>query len=338
MEVVNLVASEALQPAPTAQRSRIEILDSLRGIALLGILLMNIPAFSRPFGNDPTIFGETGLNFQLWYGIDWIFEGTQRALFSLLFGAGILLFMDSRSRQADRSTALDLFLRRQLWLIVFSLFDVYILLWHGDILFDYACLGLIVLAFRKLSPKALIVSAGICLIFMMARYNVDLYRDKAVVQKGEQIAAIDTTRVSLTSGQKKDLAAFTALQERSSLEGKKKRAEETIQNVTGSWASLYKDRTERYVQSLITYLYYGLWDVLFFMFLGMAFYKLGIVTGQASTKVYWYLTIIGLGVGLSLSYLRLETMLQYNFKRVASVQKTLFTQIRQKTVGPEGFL
>ncbi|WP_040396656.1 DUF418 domain-containing protein, partial [Cesiribacter andamanensis] len=147
MEPLTLSPAAEQQPAPTSASQRIDVLDSLRGIALLGILLMNIPAFSRPYGNDPAIFGETGLNFQLWFGVDWIFEGTQRALFSLLFGAGILLFMNSRSRQADGATAQDLFLRRQLWLILFSLFDIYILLWHGDILFDYACLGLLALAF-----------------------------------------------------------------------------------------------------------------------------------------------------------------------------------------------
>ncbi len=287
MPVETLHPSLEQHVAPTAQLNRITILDSLRGIALMGILLMNIPAFSRPFGGDPTILGETGLNFYLWYGVDWIFEGTQRALFSLLFGAGILLFMNSRSRQADGSTAMDLFLRRQLWLIVFSLIDVYVLLWHGDILFDYACLGLIVLAFRNLSPRALIIAAGICLIFMMARYNTDLYRDRVIVQKGTQVSAIDTTQVSLTPEQRMDLAAFTLLKERSSLESKQKSAQETIQNVTGSYTSLYKDRTDRYVQSLIEYLYLSLWDVLLFMFLGMAFYKLGIITGQATTKVYW---------------------------------------------------
>ncbi len=82
--------------APVSQEERIVLLDSLRGIAILGILLMNIPGFALPdpVYHDPSVLNEWGsLNFKAWYYIDWIFEGTQRALFSMLFGAGIILFV-----------------------------------------------------------------------------------------------------------------------------------------------------------------------------------------------------------------------------------------------------
>ena len=49
------------------------------------------------------------------------------------------------------------------------------------------------------------------------------------------------------------------------------------------------------------------------MFLGMAFFKLGILTGKARTGVYWWMFIIGMGVGLLLSWLRVETYIQYQF-------------------------
>ncbi|HEY0680091.1 MAG TPA: hypothetical protein VGD17_17525, partial [Chitinophagaceae bacterium] len=49
--------------APTSQKDRITLLDSLRGFAIFGILLMNITGFAYPAGNDPSILNETGINW-----------------------------------------------------------------------------------------------------------------------------------------------------------------------------------------------------------------------------------------------------------------------------------
>ena len=89
-------ASSADKPiaivAPTSQKERIRILDSLRGFAILGILLMNIGSFSLPgIGHDPSVLSEGGINYKTWYFIELFPNGTQRALFSMLFGAGIIL-------------------------------------------------------------------------------------------------------------------------------------------------------------------------------------------------------------------------------------------------------
>ncbi len=218
-----------LTAQPISQSERITVLDSLRGIAILGILLMNIPLFSLPgpIGFDPTLRGETGLNYYIWYAVWWFFDGTQRAFFSLLFGAGVLLFISRQEKRVSGLDPADYFFRRQLWLMVFSFFDVYVLLWNGDILFDYACFGMIVFTFRKLSPKALYIAAGICLLLMLARENRDLYADKATIHKGEAIAAIDTTATKLTLLQKKALEEMNGFKKeahaRASWSARKKR-------------------------------------------------------------------------------------------------------------------
>ena len=77
--------------APVAQKERIIILDSLRGIAILGILLMNIAGMGLPVYSDPTVLDEKDINHTSWYFMTWFADGTQRALFSILFGAGIIL-------------------------------------------------------------------------------------------------------------------------------------------------------------------------------------------------------------------------------------------------------
>ena len=114
--------------APVSQQERIIILDSLRGFAILGILLMNIPGFALPppVQYDPSVMNEWGtIDFKTWSFVQWFPEGTQRAIFSMLFGAGILLFISGKEKRLDGLMPADYFFRRQLWLIVFSLFDVF---------------------------------------------------------------------------------------------------------------------------------------------------------------------------------------------------------------------
>jgi uncharacterized protein len=231
----------------------------------------------------------------------------------MLFGAGILLFIGGKEKRLDGMMPADYFFRRQLWLIVFSLFDVFVLLWSGDILLDYAVLGMIMFAFRNLPPKRLLVGAAFCFVFMLARENRELYYDKETIWLGEQVAAIDTTKTKLTLTQKEQLSAMQEFKNKNTHESKLKRMEKNIASNTGSYKTLYEYRTGRYIDQLVNYLYFGIWDVMLFMFIGMAFFKMGILTGKAPVKTYWWMCILGLGVGLIISYLRLQQMVDAKF-------------------------
>ncbi|MEO5562587.1 MAG: DUF418 domain-containing protein [Chitinophagaceae bacterium] len=313
--------------APVLQSERIDIIDGLRGFAILGILLMNIPGFSLagPAGFDPSVYNESGINFKVWHFVEWFPEGTQRAIFSMLFGAGILLFTSRQELRVDGVKPADYFFRRQLWLMVFGLINIYVLLWWGDILFDYACYGMIMFTFRKLSPKSLLIGAGVCLLLMTARENRDLYLDKKMINKGEIVAAIDTTKTTLTEQQKEDLGAMTDFKENATQEKKLKNAEKAIRKTTGDYESVYEFRTAQYInRALIRYTYMGVWDVLLFMFLGMAFFKSGILTGKASAKTYWILAILGLGLGLVISYFRIQPVINYKFNWFEYTKNTSF--------------
>ncbi len=300
--------------APTAQKERIVILDSLRGLAILGILLMNIPSFGFP--GDPFANVEAAVNFNTWYFINLIPHGTQRALFSMLFGAGIILFVTSAAKKADGIKPADYFFRRQLWLVVFSLFDVFILLWDGDILLDYALWGMVMFTFRNLSPKSLLIAAAFCLLLMLARENRDLYKDKKMIARGETVAALDTTRTKLSPKQTEEVAAMKAFKDRHSVEKRRERIQTNLRKTGQSdYETLYEFRTNNYLNSLVHYMFFELWDVLLFMFLGMAFFKMGILTGQAPAKVYWWVLIVGLGLGIFLSYLYLQPYIKYQFNR-----------------------
>ena len=309
--------------APVLQKERIDIIDSLRGVAILGILLMNIPGFS--IAGDPFVRKEFGtVNYKVWFFVQWIPDGTQRALFSMLFGAGILLFLANKTKQDNLVTASDYFFRRQLWLIVFGLFNIYILLWSGDILFDYGCYGLIMFVFRSWDPKKLLIAAGICFLLMLARENRNLYLDKRTISRGEAIERIDTTTTKLTPRQKEHLSNMQDLKERSQPERREKRMERRNRMMAGSHGDTYDWRTTHYLDNLIQYTYFGIWDVLLFMFIGMAFYKTGILMGKGSTTLYAIMCIGGLGLGLLLSYYHLRPFVDarfnfYNYAKNATI-------------------
>lgn len=303
--------------APVSQPERIIILDSLRGIAILGILLMNIPGFGLP---HPAIFDyslneQSRLNYFLWYVFGpGVFEGSQRAIFSMLFGAGAIIFITRLEKRTTGLMPAELFLRRQLWLLLFGLFNAYVLLWFWDILYAYAICGIILFAFRRLQPKYLLIASGICLLLMTARENRDLYKQKSVITKGEMVAAIDTTKIKLNDKQKEQLASFEGFKERSKPESKKKNVEKDLQVVRGSYAEIYESRSNRAEQGETAGMFHFLtWDILLFMFLGMAFFKLGIFQGEAKIKVYAWMAVLGLGVGLPLSYLFVINDVNHHF-------------------------
>ncbi len=310
--------------APVAQSERITILDSLRGFAILGILLMNIGSFGIP--GDTFALGETGINHKTWYLINWVPDGTQRALFSMLFGAGILLFVRNVEKRTEGIRTADYFFRRQLWLMFFSLVDVFLLLWNGDILLDYALFGMLLFTFRNLPAKKLLIAAGVCLLMILARENRDLYKDKQVIARGEAVAAMDTTKLKLTPMQEERLGAMEDMKKNGSLEKRLKRIEKNkhILN-SGSYEEVYEWRTERYISHMVQYLFFEAWDVLLFMFLGMAFFKMGVLTGQAPTRVYWWMLLIGLGLGLLLSYVQMQQNLAYRYNRFEFTKNVSFS-------------
>src|SRR5215203_7570909 len=100
------------QIGPLTSSERIVLLDSLRGIAVLGILLMNIPGFGLPHirVEDYTINNESGLNYYVWYVFGpGVLEGSQRAIFSMLFGAGTLIFISRLEKRTSGLMPAELF-------------------------------------------------------------------------------------------------------------------------------------------------------------------------------------------------------------------------------------
>src|SRR5262249_41440962 len=129
--------------APVSDKERLKLIDALRGVALLGILLMNIVGFAMPdyysesFKSDPA-----NVNFWVLAVISVGFAGKMRALFGMLFGAGVLLFVSQKALTGRSATGL--FYRRMFWLILFGLVHAHLILWMGDILYLYGLCGMVV--------------------------------------------------------------------------------------------------------------------------------------------------------------------------------------------------
>jgi uncharacterized protein len=138
---------------PITISERIDAMDILRGLALVGILLMNIEWFNRAIsslGSQDTSL--TGLDHAIGWLIRCFVEGKFYTLFALLFGMGFAVML-IRAKAAKRAFG-AWFSRRMLVLMVFGFLHM-VFLWGGDILHDYAVTGLLLLAWVTLLNKPL---------------------------------------------------------------------------------------------------------------------------------------------------------------------------------------
>lgn len=161
-----VVTVEPVPLAPVAAEERIASIDVLRGVALLGILTINIWVFAIPAIaiSDPSAAGGwSGPSKIAWIVCHMLGEQKMMSLFSMLFGAGLIV-MGTRSDARGRPLA-GIYYRRIAWLLLFGLLHAY-LLWYGDILVCYALCGFVLYLFRRLRPRTQIVSG--LLVFLMA--------------------------------------------------------------------------------------------------------------------------------------------------------------------------
>ena len=281
------------QPAPVRTEDRIALLDVLRGFALLGILLMNILTFGLPYAaeENPTVMGgATGPNWWVWFFQVVVFDGKMRAIFSMLFGAGVIL-LTSRGG----ANIADIYYRRNLWLMLFGIVHAYFF-WQGDILYYYALYALILFPLRLLSPRLLI---GIALAMVVALTGGGFYEAHELKALRDKAAAA-AKAAKPTDQQKKDQEKW-----QDQLKNWQPPAEELAKELKayrGNYLENFKRRAEG-ASSLHNFAYYspGWWDVLAFLLLGMGLFQTGVLTGDRSNSFYIKLLLFGYATGLSLN-------------------------------------
>ncbi len=154
----NPTTTQTLTPVKSGER--IQLIDSLRGFALLGILLVNMALFINPVYK---VLLPLPPDTPMWdraasWLIQLLAEGKFFPLFSLLFGLGFAIQF-SRAQERNKRIV-PVYLRRMFVLLLIGLAHAF-LIWTGDILVVYALLGFVLILFRKARPRTLLIWIGI---------------------------------------------------------------------------------------------------------------------------------------------------------------------------------
>lgn len=290
-------AAPGLPARPVGDGERLGGLDTLRGVAVLGILAMNIRNFALPISefDQPRLprgaAGEAGStlapeDFWTWLVSNVLCEDKMITIFGLLFGAGVVVFGDRLDRAARegsgrggwRSTILHY--RRMLWLLVIGLLHAY-LLWYGDILNTYAMCGMLIWPLRRLRPGVLIgVGVVALLVTVWVRVGPPLL-DMVLRDPGTRATPgpPGLGRRVLAEALRTEEAAYR-----------------------GGWLDLFWWRanlnTFWHFTAGITF---SLWRSVGHMLIGMGLMRLGMFAGAWRASAYAGLALGAYGLGLSLT-------------------------------------
>ncbi|MES2775781.1 MAG: DUF418 domain-containing protein [Bacteroidota bacterium] len=289
--------------APVAKADRIHTVDMIRGFALLGILLMNIPIF----GLDESAFSQIlkgsseNADFKALGFIHIFPDGTMRGLFSMLFGVGMVLFTLNKTSKPDGPTVAEYYYRRLLWLVLFGVFNAYILLWEGDILFYYGLAGMLLYPFRKSSPKLLIGLGILCFAINMYK-TMGWFGDTKKTRKTylEAKAAI-AEKKPLTEAQQGAMGRWEEIEKSQTPDTA--RSKRNIRKMHSGYGTIFSYFIPDNANNEIWGMYHGIWDFIGMMLIGMGLFWMGFFSNKLATSTYGMLALVGYIVGITIGWL-----------------------------------
>ncbi len=299
-------------PLPVTQRERIPTIDVVRGVALMGILLMNISSFSGPiemYINPLMVGNHRSYNLFAWV-IRWVlFEGKMRAAFSMLFGAGVILLTERADRRGSKNVA-DIFLRRNMWLVLFGVLHFY-LIWVGDILYYYGLTALIFLyPCRKVRYRNLFIAGALVLVLSAGSdvyFAIDGIRTR---DHGQAAQALQAAGKKLTQEQQDALKKWT-----DALDSRKKMHDADLKAMRGSYLDTLKWHAQFGPRAQAKgYYMLGFTDVLGMMLIGMGLYRMGFLTGALSYKAYGWTIAIGFLLSIPINSVQAWGVIRDNFQ------------------------
>ena len=252
---------------------RIITIDAIRGFAVCGILVMNIVSMGMPVYAyvDPHYYGgATGIDWFAWAAAYVLVDGKLRALFTMLFGASLLLITDAAEGRTPGPVRTHY--ARIFWLLVFGMLHAW-LVWYGDILVDYAIAGAIAFFARKWE-KGAIGFAAFCLIGFSLAYSLVEYHDMQLLQS---LANAPHPPADAVREWNKVLAQTLPFPDTIAHE---------INLYRGGFADVFRMRAETTAAYQTLYLPISMPETLGFVLLGMVFYRLGFWTGGWSKRAY----------------------------------------------------
>lgn len=259
--------------SPVNQTQRFVSIDVLRGFALLGILMVNIQSFGligAKYMNPMAVGDLEGSSYWAWWVTHTFFDSKFMTIFSLLFGAGIVLMWERSVKSGRKFTGLHY--RRTFWLLLIGLAHAH-LLWSGDILFLYGICAMVVYWLCGLSPR-LLIAIGFSLLLI-----------GSLISLASQLGV--STDPKMAAEMKPDW------------EPSEERVESEIAAFRGSWfeQNEYRRPAAIFMQTFLIG-FWGFWRAGGLMLVGMGLFKLGVFNAQRSSQFYVKGAIIGLLLGM----------------------------------------
>jgi len=265
-------------------KNRILSLDVLRGFALLGILTMNIIIFALPMMHyaNPMVAGDLQGADKWVFNFNYVFANLRfMSIFAMLFGAGVVLFTEKATQRAGNELASrQLHYFRNFWLFIFGVLHAY-LIWHGDILMMYALCSIWVYLYRVQKPITLFIWAAALIVFnIFMFYGLDflfkLFPDDVYNELCDESWYVSQEKLF-----------------------------EEIKAYRGGWLQQMEYRLTNAFKNQFMIIFFG-WHTTALMLIGMAMYKLDILTARRSNAFYIKMLIACLAIGLPLALFGLQ--------------------------------
>ncbi len=285
---------------PVDSAERVDSVDVIRGVALMGILAMNIVGFGWPgdvYSNPTSAPDHDRADVWLWAFNHLAFDTKMMTLFSMLFGAGLVLMAD---RADGRGAKLGwTYYRRVFWLLMIGLVHSY-LIWDGDILVSYASCGLLLYPVRRWSGRTLIV-VGCCLNLLMVPLWLGFARGVAPFMQATAESVEARTKVGEKPKAWETKVADAWKKMAKSEPPKREDFLEEIRTYRGGYWGIVKDRANHLIWGqTVGFLVMEWWFLGGRMLIGMGLMKLGVFAAARSNRAYVLMMALGYGVGLPL--------------------------------------
>jgi uncharacterized protein len=277
--------SPSLSHLPVREHERIIALDVLRGVALLGILAMNIRSFSGPFAtylNPFAMYEYSGVNRAAFWVTTLLFDTKMISIFSMLFGVGALIYSGKGSDGESSTTRL--WYRRNFWLLVIGLVHAY-LIWAGDILVVYSLCAFLFLWWTRKLPAwmlVLLATAMFAVGGLLTAGHALGFESMSPEAKAEDVALWQPSPQEFAN----EIAVYR-----------------------GGYFSITRHRApDELAVHTYFFLTYLLWSAGGMMVFGQALWKWRVLTGARSGPFYAALALVGYIIGLPLVWIGMQQL------------------------------
>jgi len=317
---------------PVAESSRIQALDVARGAAVLGILVMNIWGFALPRQafEYPVMIESLGTGvMETWAVTVALLAGTQRGLFSLLFGVGAMMILTRLAARFSAREVRKIYYRRILILIVIGLIDAFIFMWPSDILIVYGLCGLVLYPLHKLRNGFLLLLVAVVFAVPIVNRIGDFQELQDSRQAYELSVVKQASGDTLSDTEKQALAEWPE----QLADARPKMDDETIRSITetmanGSFRDVFFTQAKGtiIVQTIVTYKFYFL-DALGVMLLGMLFFRTGVLRETVATRTLTMMLVTGFVIGLPISVWKAGSIIAADFDPIAQARTWLIYDV-----------